>query len=70
MDGIVCEIQKEGFSLTHALLDVLYGFACERLGEENFLAMILIQTRDRMGRLGCFGPEALGAVVTARLADR
>ena len=70
MDGIVGEIQKEGFSLTHAFLDVFYGFACERLGEKNLLAMVRIQTRDSMGRLGCFGPEALGSVVTARLADR
>ena len=70
MDGIVGEIQKEGFFLAHALLDVFYGFACERLGKENFLPMVFVQTWDSMGWLGDLGPETLGAVVTARLADR
>ena len=70
VDGVVREVEEEGLVRFHRVGDVRVGFECERLGEEDFLAVILVETEHRRLRtLPCGVAEVLLPVIARRRAD-
>ncbi len=64
------EVEEEGFAIFDRLIDLLFGFDGECLGEECLGAVVLLQVRHRASLVALDMSVAVLPVIAARLSPR